>query len=96
MTQSKTKAGRTATALAWAGGGSAGLLCSYGLVYLLGDAYPSGVGTFILFAAGAFGAMTLADRLGPRALRTIGPISGILVAVALVLLVTIGYAGLPS
>ena len=95
MTEQNTTAGRTATALAWGGGGAAGLLVSYGCVYLFGDAYPSGVGTFILFAVGAMAAMTFADRLGARALRVLGPVSGILIALALVLVLTIGYAGLP-
>jgi len=89
-------AGRAATALAWGGGGALGLVISYGLVFAFGEAYPSGVGTFVLFAAGAMGFMALADKLGPRALRILGPISGILLALALVLVVTIGYSGLPS
>jgi len=96
MTPPGTKAGRAATALAWGGGGAAGLLLSYGCVYALGDAYPSGIGTFVLFAAGAMLFMTGADRLGPRALRIFGPLSGILIALALVLMLTIGFAGLPS
>ncbi|NCQ59805.1 MAG: hypothetical protein GW913_03935 [Myxococcales bacterium] len=89
-------AGRAATALAWSGGGALGLVISYGLVYFFGEAYPSGVGTFVLFAAGALGFMALADKLGRRALKVLGPISGILLALALVLVVTIGFSGLPS
>ncbi len=89
-------AGWAATALAWAGGGAAGLLMSYALVYFFGEAYPSGIGTFVLFAAGAMGFMAWADRLGPRALRTLGPISGVLLAIALVTLLAIALAGLPS
>lgn len=96
MTQKKTTAPRVATVLAWFGGGAGGLLLSYLCVYLFGDAYPSGVGTFLLFAAGAMGFMTWSDKLGPRALKVVGPISGVLLATALVLMLTVAFSGLPS
>jgi len=82
---------RAATALGWIAGGSLGLLLNYALFFAVGPSYPTVPTTFAAFVLFAFGGMALADRLGERALRVLGPAAGVLFALflGLVLLVTL-------
>lgn len=73
------------TALAWLAGGAASVLLSYALYLVFGEAYPKEPAAFVLFAVCVYGAMSVSDRLGPRAFRGIGIAAGVLCALALVL-----------
>ncbi|MFO0693509.1 MAG: hypothetical protein U0230_08135 [Polyangiales bacterium] len=77
---------RAGTVLGWLAGGALALLLDYGLASLVGPSYPTGITTFVLLAAFMFGGMAVADRLGPKAVRILGPVAGVLVAVVLVVL----------
>ncbi len=81
------------TALAWTAGGATGLLLSYALYLLVGDAYPKEPAAFGLFAVGAYGGMILSDRLGPRGFRGIGVAAGVLAALLLVLVILVSGGG---
>jgi peptidoglycan/LPS O-acetylase OafA/YrhL len=85
---------RLTTVFGWVAGGSLGLLLNYLLFLAIGDGYPTVPTTFVLFLAGAFGGMSLADRLGPRGFKPLGIAAGILLAlfVALVLAVLMSPA----
>lgn len=72
-----------ATGFGWVAGGALGLLLNYGLLRMVGEAYPTTWTTFLLFLAGAFGGMSLADRLGPRGFKPLGIAAGVLLAVFL-------------
>lgn len=72
---------RYATAFGWVAGGVLGLLINWGISAAVGDGYPLTWTTFALFLAGAFGGMSLADRLGPRAFKPLGIAAGVLIAV---------------
>lgn len=73
---------RLSTVLGWVAGGSFGLLVNYALFWAIGPSYPVVPTTFVTFVAGCFGGMWLADRLGPRASRSLGIVAGILFALA--------------
>ncbi|MBC7170940.1 MAG: hypothetical protein H5U40_00850 [Polyangiaceae bacterium] len=77
------RAQRLAVTLGWVAGLLLGLLVDYGGYVALGDDYPKGYTTFALLAAGGLGGMTLADRLGARALKVMSLAVGVLVAVGL-------------
>jgi hypothetical protein len=80
---------RMQTALAWAGGGAAGVLLSYALYLAVGEAYPKEPAAFVLFTLGAYGGMSVSDRLGPSAFRRIGLAAGVLGALLLVLVILV-------
>lgn len=80
---------RVQTALAWTAGGAAGVLLSYALYLAVGEAYPKEPAAFALFALGAYGGMSVSDRLGPRAFRGIGLAAGVLGALLLVLVILV-------
>ncbi|MCB9597764.1 MAG: hypothetical protein H6719_33915 [Sandaracinaceae bacterium] len=82
------------TAFGWIAGGSLGVLSNWGLSVAFGEGYPVTWTTFVLFLAGAFGGMFLADRLGTKGFRPLGIAAGILFAlfVVVVLTVTMGEA----
>lgn len=85
---------RATTAFGWLGGGSLGLLANYGLFLLFAPAYPTVPTTFVAFVLGAFGGMTLADRLGPRrGFRVLGPSAGVLMVLAIALAVVAWLLG---
>ncbi|MEO0326044.1 MAG: hypothetical protein AAF447_24055 [Myxococcota bacterium] len=54
-----------------------------------GEGYPVEVTTFVLFSAGAFAGMAIADRYGMRALRPLGLGLGVLLALTLLTLVVL-------
>lgn len=71
------KRARLTTFFGWLAGGSSGLLLVYVLYLIVGDTLPIGPVTFVLFLAGAFGGMALADRLGPGGFRPLGLAAGV-------------------
>ena len=71
---------RATTIFGWTAGGTLGLLLNYGLFLAVGPSYPVVPTTFVLFIAGCFGGMALADRLGERGFKVLGLAAGILVA----------------
>ncbi len=54
-----------------------------------GEGYPVEITTFVLFSAGAFGGMAIADRYGTRALRPLGLALGVLLSLTLLTLVVL-------
>ncbi len=95
-TASETEAAsrkRLGTVFGWIAGGSLGLLLNYALFLLLSDeaghGYPTVPTTFVLFVAGAFGGMSVADRAGERAFRPLGIAAGILLAIFLALVAAV-------
>ena len=80
---------RLTTAFGWIAGGSLGLLINWPLYLAFGEGYPTGPTSFALFLAGAFGGMTLADRMGTRAFKPLGIAAGILLAVFLALVLAV-------
>lgn len=78
---------RLVSAFGWTSGGALGLLLNYGLFLLVGDAYPTGPTTFVLFVAGAFAGLHLADRLGERGFRPLGILAGVLLTATVALVV---------
>jgi hypothetical protein len=74
---------RLAVALGWLAGIFLGLLVDYGAYVAIGDDYPKGYTTFALLAAGAFLGMSVADRLGARALKVMALAVGVLLATTL-------------
>lgn len=83
---------RLQTVFGWVAGGSLGVLTSYGLYLLVGDAYPKEPAIVVLFALGAYAGMRLSDRLGPRGFRPLGIAAGVLGSLffTLALLVLLG------
>jgi hypothetical protein len=83
---------RLQTVFGWVAGGSLGVLASYGVYMLVGDAYPKEPAIVVLFALGAYGGMRVSDRLGPRGFRPLGIAAGVLATlfVVLALLVLLG------
>lgn len=73
---------RTATVLGWLTGGALGVLANYLLYHSLDD-YPVTPTSFVLFIVGAFGGMALADRLGPKAIPTLGALLGLVLGAGL-------------
>lgn len=72
------------TAFGWLAGGTAGFVLNLLVARFVGpDRYPVAPTTFVLFLAGAFGGMTLADRLGVKAFRPFAMAAGIAFAVLL-------------
>ncbi|MCA9577929.1 MAG: hypothetical protein R3B40_23950 [Polyangiales bacterium] len=80
---------RAATVLGWFAGASLGLMASIGLGAWLGNAYPMVIGNFAGVVLGAFGGMGLADRWGARSVKPLAFITGLLVLVALMLVLTV-------
>lgn len=76
---------RIQTVFAWIAGGALGVLVSYGLFLLVGEAYPKEPGIVVLFALGAYGAMRLSDHLGPRGFKPLGIAAGVLATLFVVL-----------
>ena len=82
---------RTATTvLAWIAGASLGLLVSIGLRVWLGESYPTWLGNALGVVFGAFAGMAAADRIGPRALKPLAFLTGVLVLVAALIALTLG------
>jgi hypothetical protein len=77
------------TAFGWIAGAALGVLVNYVLFVIFGASYPAVPTTFVLFVAGAFGGMTLGDRLGPRGFRPLGLAAGLLLALALTLVAAV-------
>lgn len=82
------------TSFGWVAGGSLGMLTSYVLFATLGARYPRELGTFLLFVAGAFAGMYIADKSGPRGFRPLGIAAGILLALVAVLGVLVIAGGI--
>lgn len=81
---------RVTTAFGWIAGGSLGLLLNYAFFLAIGpEGYPTVVTTFVLFLAGAFGGMSLADRLGPRGFRPLGIAAGVFFSLFLALVIAV-------
>jgi hypothetical protein len=81
------------TSFGWVAGGSFGMLTSYVLFVTIGARYPRELGTFLLFVAGAFAGMYVADRSGPKGFRPLGIAAGVLLALVTVLGVLVVYGG---
>ena len=91
---------RLTTAFGWIAGGSAGLLLNY-LAFLAiadesGAGYPTVPTTFVLFVAGAFGGMAIADRGGEKAFRPLGIAAGILLSLFLALVAAVLMSPAPT
>lgn len=71
---------RIATALGWFVGGGLALLLNYFAFVAVGPDYPAAPTSFVAFVLGAFGGMWVADRLGSKALKTLGISAGLLIA----------------
>ncbi len=84
---------RLTTVFGWVAGGTLGVLGNWGLYVAFGEGYPVTWTTFVLFLAGAFGGMFLADRLGDRAFRPLGIAAGVLFAVFLGVVLTVTLGG---
>lgn len=70
---------RLTTIFGWVAGGALGVLVNFGIAQAYGlERYPTTWTTFVLFLAGAFGGLTLADRLGPRGFKPLGIAAGVL------------------
>ena len=80
---------RYTTAFGWLAGGLLGLMLNYGAFLVIGEGYPVVPTTFVLFVAGAFSGMALADRLGGKGFKALGITAGVLVALFVVLLVLV-------
>ncbi len=78
----RTSEHRIATGLGWFVGGGLALLLNYFAFVAVGPGYPAAPTSFVAFVAGAFGGMWVADRLGSKALKTLGISAGILIATA--------------
>ena len=72
---------RAGTVLGWLGGAASGLVLDYAIAAAVGETYPAGYSTFALLVVGAFVGMAVADKLGERAPKILGPFAGIMVAV---------------
>jgi len=86
--QSSSRA-RVQTVFSWVAGGSLGMLVSYALYSLIGEAYPKEPAVVILFALGAYGGMRLSDSLGPRGFRPLGIAAGVLATLFIILTVLV-------
>ena len=86
--QSSSRA-RLQTVFSWVAGGSLGMLVSYALYSLIGEAYPKEPAVVVLFALGAYGGMRLSDALGPRGFRPLGIAAGVLATLFIVLTVLV-------
>jgi hypothetical protein len=75
---------RLGTVFGWIAGGCFGLLLNYFVFLAIGSTWLV-ASTFLLFVAGAFAGMYVADRLGDRAFRVMGVAAGILFAIAIAL-----------
>ena len=83
---------RLTTMFGWVAGGSAGVLINWGAYNLFGggdSGYPVTLTTFVLFLAGAFGGMFLADRMGAAGFRPLGIAAGILFAIFIAVVLTV-------
>jgi hypothetical protein len=90
MTEPRDDVRRRATLVfGWLAGGCLGLLLNYGLFFAVGEGWPVIPTTFVLFVAGCFAGMWVADRLGERGFKVLGLTAGILLAVALSLVVAV-------
>ncbi len=79
---------RLSTVFGWLAGGALGLLVNYALFMLVGEGYETTWTTFVLFLAGAFGGMWVADRLGPRGFKPLGIAAGLLFSIFALVVVT--------
>lgn len=89
MVEDATRRQRLTTAFGWIAGGALGLLVNYALFLAIGEGYPTVPTTFVTFIAGAFGGMTLADRMGPKGFRPLGIAAGVLLALFIGLVVAV-------
>ena len=76
---------RIQTVFAWIAGGALGMLVSYGLFMLVGEAYPKEPGIVVPCGLGYYGAMRLADHHGPRSFKPLGIAAGVLATLFIVL-----------
>ncbi|MFK7991444.1 MAG: hypothetical protein AB8I08_35840 [Sandaracinaceae bacterium] len=74
---------RLSTIFGWVAGAALGLLINFALFRLVGDGYPTTITTFGFVIAGAFGGMTVSDRLGPKGFKPLGIAAGVLLALIL-------------
>lgn len=77
-----------AIALGWINGVLVALVIDFALYSLLGESYPQGPATVLLFAIFALSGAKLSERLGRRALRPMAIALGIMLA----LYVTVGLS----
>ncbi len=81
---------RIARGLGWVAGGGLLLLVNFAVALAVSPQYPNypvQPTSFVLFAAGAFGGMWAADKLGNRALKVMGLTTGVVLALFLLLFV---------
>ncbi len=85
MTKQKDEATRRRLTIAfgWIAGASLGLVLNGVTFSFWGRGYPVVPTTFVLFVAGAFGGMKVADHYGHRAFTPLGIAAGVLLAFAL-------------
>lgn len=79
---------KIAVALGWINGVLVALVIDFALFNVLGESYPQGPATVLLFAIFALSGAKLAERLGSRALRPMAIATGIMLS----LYVTIGLS----
>ncbi len=70
----------TAIALGWINGVLVALVIDFALYSVMGDSYPQGPATVVLFAIFALTGANLAERMGKRALRPMALAAGMLIA----------------
>lgn len=69
-----------AVALGWINGVLIALVIDFALYNVMGDVYPQGPATVLLFAIFALTGAKLAERLGRKALRPMAIAAGVLIA----------------
>lgn len=77
-----------ALALGWINGVLVALVIDFALYSLLGDSYPQGPATVLLFAIFALSGAKLAERLGKHAMRPMAIALGIMLS----LYITVGLS----
>ncbi len=75
--------GRLSTMFGWVAGAALGLLINFALFRMIGGDYPTTITTFAFVIVGAFGGMTLSDRLGAKGFKPLGIAAGVLLALIL-------------
>lgn len=74
---------RLSTLFGWVAGAALGLLINFALFRAVGDGYPTTLTTFGFVIVGAFGGMTVSDRLGDKGFKPLGIAAGVLLALIL-------------